>query len=637
MNWLLSPAALGLLALGPLIVVFYLLKLKRYSQQVPSTLLWRRSVQDMVANAPFQRLRNNLLLWLQLLALLLLVIALARPVARIGELKGETIIVLLDLSASMQTREADGRTRLDQAKKIALEAVDSMSGGTGVWSAFAARDEMMVIGFAERTFPLQTMTTDRGALRTAIQQAEASDTESNVEDAGLILQEKTMDVREGAMVPNPNARVLLISDGTIGPTIDSLSDVKRVSYIKVGETDDNTGFIAADLRESFSGDFEQQIFASLHNSRAVERDAFVELVLGTTVADLKKVTIPAKGSASVLFGLAEEYSGPATLRLADHRDALPVDDQIELQVQQRTQLRVLLVTTGNPFLEKVLRIDPRATVEVLRPTDYDNREGYELVVFDRWAPATIGAGNFLFVNSLPPAEFGFSANGTVERPQLVDWSRTHPLTRYCGFETVAVAEAMKMTIPKEATPLVEAVETPVMAVLESDARRIMVIGFDILKSYWPLEVSFPIMFGNLLDQWSRGGKGLGRAVWSTGSTVAIPVPCEATSATVKTPSGGKTPMAVEGLGSLYITETQRRGLYEVDFAGAEIAKRFSVALLSPLESGIEPSEVLEVGGETLISTPGDAGGRGEVWPWIVLFGVLVLFGEWVIYCRRAFL
>src|SRR6185369_13559066 len=100
--WVPVLAALG--AVPPL-VLLYFLKLRRRQMAVASTLLWRKAVQDLQVNSPFQRLRRNLLLLLQLLILLCAILAIAEPTQSANRGEGKLKILLLDASASMATKE----------------------------------------------------------------------------------------------------------------------------------------------------------------------------------------------------------------------------------------------------------------------------------------------------------------------------------------------------------------------------------------------------------------------------------------------------------------------------------------------------------------------------------------------------
>src|SRR5213083_1125330 len=113
MSWLptfLNPwsAALATAIVIPSLLVLYFLKLRRREMAVSSTLLWKKAVQDLQVNAPFQRLRRNLLL---------LLLALSRPVTHFTPGAGKIAVILIDRSASMGARDPDlkGKTRLDEA------------------------------------------------------------------------------------------------------------------------------------------------------------------------------------------------------------------------------------------------------------------------------------------------------------------------------------------------------------------------------------------------------------------------------------------------------------------------------------------------------------------------------------------
>src|SRR5215813_5044906 len=87
------------------IIALYFLKLRRRPVQVPSTLLWRRSLEDLHVNSLFQRLRRNLLLFLQLLAVFLAMAALTGPRIQGTTGPGQRFVLAIDNSASMSATD----------------------------------------------------------------------------------------------------------------------------------------------------------------------------------------------------------------------------------------------------------------------------------------------------------------------------------------------------------------------------------------------------------------------------------------------------------------------------------------------------------------------------------------------------
>ena len=114
-------AFLGLAA----ILALYMLKRRFEEHEVPSTYLWRRMLADQNANRPFQKLRKNLLMVLQLAVVALLALALMHPATK--GLAGGDYVLIFDTSLSMR---ADGR--MEQAKERALRMVDEMAAGSSV-------------------------------------------------------------------------------------------------------------------------------------------------------------------------------------------------------------------------------------------------------------------------------------------------------------------------------------------------------------------------------------------------------------------------------------------------------------------------------------------------------------------------
>ncbi|MGX8715656.1 MAG: BatA domain-containing protein, partial [Lachnospiraceae bacterium] len=106
---------LALLVLVPLIILLYILKQEAKEESFSSVMLWQEVFRNLQARTPWERLRRQLLLFLQILTILLLVLALMGPWIRKAGAGEDAVILVIDNSASMASLYDGDRTRLDAA------------------------------------------------------------------------------------------------------------------------------------------------------------------------------------------------------------------------------------------------------------------------------------------------------------------------------------------------------------------------------------------------------------------------------------------------------------------------------------------------------------------------------------------
>ena len=182
MEWLTPMIAVYAAAIVlPLFVLLYFLKLRRREQVISSTLLWKRAVQDLQVNAPFQRIRRNILFFLQLLMFLAMLIAIAQPILSLIGGPSRRYVLLIDRSASMNSTDT-GMNRLEEAKKEAKTFVESMR-DSSFFSIGESGDQAMVIAFDNRPKVMCSFTSNKRQLIAAIDLITASDGRSFLSEA----------------------------------------------------------------------------------------------------------------------------------------------------------------------------------------------------------------------------------------------------------------------------------------------------------------------------------------------------------------------------------------------------------------------------------------------------------------------
>ncbi|MBN1583489.1 MAG: BatA and WFA domain-containing protein, partial [Anaerolineae bacterium] len=214
----LSPLALGLASLLPLVILMYLLKLRRSEQVVSSVYLWRRMVRDVEANAPWQKLRRNLLLIVQLLFLGAMILCLARPFTWAEGAGGQAAILIIDRSASMASSDVTP-TRLDAAKAQAQQLIDNLPDDVRV-TVIAAGDGAQVLASSSQ---------DRRQVRTAIDAIQLG-TDSDLTAA--------LELAAAIAARQPDTEIAIFSDGRI-TVPERLAIRGYVRYLQMGIAGNN--------------------------------------------------------------------------------------------------------------------------------------------------------------------------------------------------------------------------------------------------------------------------------------------------------------------------------------------------------------------------------------------------------------
>jgi Ca-activated chloride channel homolog len=607
----LEPSAFWFALALPVVVVFYLLKRKRVVKLISSTLLWQKFLAENQANAPFQKLRKNWLLLIQLLLLLLVILALARPYFS-GEAKQSRLRVLvLDASASMQATDVQP-SRFEAARAEAMKYVDGLRDS----------DQLIVLQAGATTQVRQSATSEKAALRRALQAAAPTDSITRLDEALRLAETLVRDQND--------AEIHLFSDGAFPFPEGFENRPLPLVYHRIGESTDNAGITAMDVRANPDNAAQRAIFANIANVSINAMNARLELTFNGQPVDLKTVTLPPKESSPQVFLVDQNVNGIFTLKLVVD-DALAVDNEASVISLLPQPIKVLLSSSGNRFLEKALRAVPNLELSVTSDLRLGGSD-FDVAVVDNTAPLEWPEVNVLAINTWQTN--WFETVGRLEGPPIVDWRNTHPLLRFVNFQNVAVSESLAVKAPPWALPLVESPQAPLVLAGELNNQRIVWIGFDTLQSTWPLRVSFPIFIANAIDWLNPATSRAELLSVQAGTPFRFRLDNAVNEAKVVLPDGSESQLVINtNTTEILFGDTGKRGLYRLQTPGGEVG--FTVNLLDAAETDIAPRDELPFGqeGRTLATTEQQA--NLELWRWIALAGLALLMFEWWFYHKRT--
>lgn len=610
---LLVPAALAFAVIIPIILLLYFMRPKRQERVIGSVLLWQQALQDLQASRPWQRLRFTPLLLLQLLAALVIIIVLTRPAILYNSPVSGNTIIILQTSASMQATDV-APSRFEAAKNSIADFIDQLG----------PNDRLSLITMSQTPQVLIAESQDKDLLNAALQRAKVTNQDADLEQALSL----ALSLAEG----HAGTQVLVVGDGHVMNPDVSLVLPIPVRYLSVGSDTPNTALLALSSR-TIQGNL--IAFAQVANYSHSTRSIPVELYADSHLVAVQTITLPANARGDIQWGPLASGTRFLHARLVTH-DALTADDEAWSIVGGSMRGRVLLVTSGNQFLETALRLQPNINLYETTPAKYIDTGTFDLTVFDSFVPPALPNGNLFFVNP-PSGTYLFGASSQEVGISHINIGKDDQnLLSNVDLGSVHVLHLSHRLQPAPWTQsIITSPETPLFIAGENNNRRLAVLGFDLHNTDLPLQPAFPILIQNLTSWFlpqpvaANGQVSAGLPVtiqtWPGATKVSITGPDQ--HATVVGPPFPVVPFAATDQMGVYIVTQQVRG--------QTLQGAFTVNLFNPTQSHLAPAKALPVVNSTSFTTTGSGVSHQlrEIWPWIAALLLLILCAEWWLFSR----
>jgi len=604
---------LGLLFLlgVPLLLALYTLRRRRMEATVSSLLLWVLPAGEPQGRTLFRRLRLPLILLLQILLVMALALALSRPGLLTRSTGFGRAILIVDTSASMQATD-ERPSRFARGMREARAVLDGLAPG----------EEALLIEAGPRPTVAVPLTREGSELRAGLARLRPHDAGADMA-AALRLAAA---FAEGA---GPT-EVHVFTDQASGQVLAPLPRTVDLRVHAVGGAAPNVAITGLRVRKNYYSGGQHELFVALANTGRETVTFPLVVTLEGTRLSRQQVTLPPQTRRSLIVPFS--YRGGGALEVtAEVGDALAVDNRGWALLPPPRTLRVLLVTSGNLFLEQALRSDPQVELTTTLPPLFSGDPGdHDVVVLDGAAPALLQRGRYVLVNTVA-GNTPLEVVGTIRNPVVVDWDRSHPAMRFLDLSQVLIEEALRVRPLAGSRTLIESTLTPLALAFEEGGSRIVFVGFDPLRSDLPLRAAFPLFLSNAL-RWLYPTRLEDLPLQAaTGHPLSVAVPPGVTGVRVAAPDGTTRDVPVMG-GSVALSETVTAGIYLLQ--AGEWQQRVAANLIDEEESDLTPR---------LRLPPGGGGGEGarafqvyrELWPFLVILALVLLLGETWLFSRSA--
>lgn len=601
------------------IVALYFLRARRATRQVPSTLWWRQVTLDRQAAVPWQRIRPSWLLALQLLAATFVVMALLQPaLATAQALSGQTVVII-DNSATMQATDV-------RPNRLAVAIADARR----LVQRLGPRAKMTLIAMGPSPHVIATSEGNRQPLLQGLEHLRPSAGQADLQEA---LQLAVAAAGQHAS----GTHLIILSDGITQSVGQPVTVPFPVDYEKIGVSGENAGVTSLSVVPGPKGEV---AVAHVQNFGRAARHLTAEMYADASLTGARSLDLAPRAGEEVGFPVP---AGTTTVRVQlVPRDNYPLDQVAVAVAASPPQVRILLVSAGDMFLQKALALRPDVQVVSEAPSAWRPSQGssssYGLLVFDGFVPPELPASApYLVVG--PPPDRMLGAGGAVSPGPLLPAQANDPLLADVDLANVDAAASADMSSSHFGSVVVTSAGGPVLLVRPATATApaAAVLGIYLHDSNFVLRNAFPILITHLSFYLAPGT--VPAPDQQPGAPVTISPGPGAKAVTVTLPSGHheilwRSNKETAVAGALTFDGAYEPGLYRVDVAGPGGTSTASYFTVDAAGQSTWPSPSLQVRGTAGRALPTSSIYK-SLWPWMAGIALVLLLAEWVVYHRAT--
>ncbi|MEW8955714.1 BatA and WFA domain-containing protein [Clostridium sp.] len=580
----------------PLFILMYILKQKVKEEEVPSLYLWKEVIRNNEARRPFDKLRKNILFFIQFLLILLLILSIANPYMSMKGRGEEDLILIIDTSGSMKAVDSNGKSRFDLGKDHASDIVKDLSKTTAITLISSGGSNKVEISASR----------DKGEVLAKIKALEPSNEKGDIGNSYSLLKSLSNEMK--------TYNIVAISDENI-----DFKDLKG-RVINPSKSSDN---LALDFISNSQKGEAIKVMARIINYGAEDETTDVSLYGDEKLIDVKTIDVKKGETKNIYFDDFKDNYNTLWAEISK-KDSLDEDNRVYSVFKSKTASKVMLFTDKNVFLEKAL--SGLKDIEVYKGKDIDDiPKGYDLYIFDGQVPGTINDDiNALFIDPDDDTKL-FKLSGSYEgqeyRPD------NHNITKFMSKSSFIASKYNTLEKPHWGESIFTSDNNTLGFVGMENGRKIGVLGFDLHNTDLPLKPEFPILMNNLVS-YMMDRNFMSKRSFYAGEKISLDVNSGAKEVKVKTPSSKTIDLDINK--GLYILG-EEVGVYEVTQRVDEEDVRYNFVVNFPREE----SNISIKGEEANNITNNEIDIRvsRSIQSYLIIAILLILMFEWFVYTK----